>query len=52
MVVSGGLADPSQGKRVSVREGQPITSDGPFAEAKEYLAGLHHDRVREHGPRC
>ncbi len=28
-------------KRVSVREGQTMTSDGPFAEAKEHLAGFY-----------
>jgi hypothetical protein len=25
---------------VSVRDGQPLVSDGPFAEAKELLAGF------------
>jgi hypothetical protein len=41
MIVAEALADPSQGKRVSVRDGHPMTSDGPFAEAKEYLAGFY-----------
>jgi hypothetical protein len=33
------LADASLSKRVEVRDGQTLTTDGPFAEAKEHLAG-------------
>ena len=33
------LADASQSKTVRVRDGVPAITDGPFAEAKEYLAG-------------
>jgi hypothetical protein len=33
------LADASNGKTVSVRDGQPAVTDGPFAEAKEQMAG-------------
>jgi hypothetical protein len=40
MIVSEALADLSLAKRVSVREGRTMTTDGPFAEAKEYLAGF------------
>jgi hypothetical protein len=40
LIVSEALADPSLTRRVSVRDGQAITSDGPFAEAKELLAGF------------
>jgi len=40
MIVSEALADPSLAKRVGVREGHVMTSDGPFAEAKEHLAGF------------
>jgi hypothetical protein len=40
LVVSEGLGDPELAKRVSVREGQTLTTDGPFAEVKEYLAGF------------
>jgi hypothetical protein len=40
LVVSEALADPSLTTRVSVRDGQAMTSDGPFAEAKELLAGF------------
>ncbi|MDQ2749815.1 MAG: YciI family protein [Pseudonocardiales bacterium] len=41
LVVSEGLADPALAKYVSVREGRTITSDGPFAEVKEHLAGFY-----------
>jgi hypothetical protein len=41
MIVSQALADPSHGRRVSVASGQVVTSDGPFAEAKEHLAGFY-----------
>jgi hypothetical protein len=33
------LAHPSDTKTVRVRDGLPVTIDGPFAEAKEQLAG-------------
>ena len=35
------LADPSTSKVVRVRDGLPAVTDGPFAEAKEYLAGYY-----------
>jgi hypothetical protein len=41
LIVSEGLADPSMAKRVSVREARTMTSDGPFAEVKEHLAGFY-----------
>lgn len=41
LIVSEGLADPSLGKRVSVQDGATMTSDGPYAEAKEYVAGFY-----------
>jgi hypothetical protein len=41
LVVSEGLAGPSEAKRVRMREGKIVTSDGPFAEVKEYLAGFY-----------
>ena len=41
MIVSESLADPSLAKRVVVRNGQATTTDGPFAEAKEQLAGFY-----------
>ena len=40
LIVSEALADSSLTRRVSVRDGQTLTSDGPFAEAKELLAGF------------
>ncbi len=33
------LAHPSNTKTVRLRDGLPVTVDGPFAEAKEQLAG-------------
>ncbi|GIF02480.1 YciI family protein [Actinoplanes siamensis] len=40
-VASAGLADPSLARWVSVRDGEAIASDGPFAEVKEHLAGFY-----------
>lgn len=40
LIVSEALADPSTAKRVTVGEGRTMTSDGPFAEVKEHLAGF------------
>ena len=40
LIVSEALADASLTRRVSVRDGQTLTTDGPFAEAKELLAGF------------
>jgi hypothetical protein len=40
LIVSEALADPSLTRRVSVRDGQTLTSDGPFAETKELLGGF------------
>jgi hypothetical protein len=41
MIVSESLADPSLARHVTVRDGQALTTDGPFAEAKEQLAGFY-----------
>jgi hypothetical protein len=41
LIVSEGLADPATAKRISVRDGRTMTTDGPFAEVKEYLAGFY-----------
>ncbi|WP_328471971.1 YciI family protein [Actinoplanes sp. NBC_00393] len=35
------LADPSQAAVVSVRNDQPVVTDGPFLEAKEFLGGFY-----------
>ena len=40
LVASEGLADPALAKRVTVADNQTVISDGPFAEAKEHLAGF------------
>lgn len=36
-----GLQPVDTATRVSVRDGRTITSDGPFAEVKEHLAGFY-----------
>jgi hypothetical protein len=40
LIVSEALTDPAEGKHISVREGRTFSSDGPFAEVKEFLAGF------------
>jgi hypothetical protein len=35
------LADPSQSATVRVRGGVPAVTDGPYVEAKEFLAGYY-----------
>lgn len=40
LILTEGLADPSMSKQVSVVNRQTVTSDGPFAEVKEYIAGF------------
>lgn len=40
LVATEGLADPALAKRVMVAGGRTMISDGPFAEAKEHLAGF------------
>jgi hypothetical protein len=35
------LADPSNTKTVRVRNGVPAVTDGPYIEAKEFLAGYY-----------
>jgi hypothetical protein len=41
LVGGAALADVENSKTVRVREGVPATTDGPFAEAKEQLAGYY-----------
>ena len=41
LALSEGLADHSLAKWVSVRDGGTISSDGPYAEVKEHLAGFY-----------
>jgi hypothetical protein len=40
LVTAHGLALPSTAKTVSLADGQVVVTDGPFAEAKESLAGF------------
>ncbi|MEA5359353.1 YciI family protein [Amycolatopsis sp., V23-08] len=40
-IVSERLAFPESTKQVSVGDAGPMTTDGPFAEAKEFLAGFY-----------
>jgi hypothetical protein len=57
LVVSEALADVSLTRRVNVKDGVVTTTDGPFAEVKEYLAGFYLvdceniDRAIEHAAR-
>lgn len=41
MITTQALVDPSHAAVVSVRGGQPVVTDGPFLEAKEYLGGFY-----------
>ncbi|MGD0701521.1 MAG: YciI family protein [Trebonia sp.] len=41
LITTQALADPAQAAVVSVRNGQPVVTDGPFVEAKEYLGGFY-----------
>jgi len=40
MVYNEGLADPGTAKTVRLENGQPVATDGPFAEAKESIIGF------------
>lgn len=40
MVFGGGLEAPHTATVVMVRDGQPVVTDGPFAETKEALGGF------------
>jgi hypothetical protein len=41
LVTSQALADIDQARRVTVHHDEVIVTDGPFAEAKDYLAGFY-----------
>jgi len=41
LVSSAGLADPITSRTVTVRDGSRTTTDGPYAETKEHLAGFY-----------
>jgi hypothetical protein len=40
LIVSGALDDPSTTRTIRGEDGVPVITDGPFAEAKEQLAGF------------
>ncbi|GAA3951736.1 YciI family protein [Actinoplanes auranticolor] len=39
-VFAGGLGDPSTATTIDNRGAEPVFTDGPFLESKEYLAGF------------
>ena len=39
-VFAGGLADPAAATVVDGREGEPVFTDGPYLESKEYIIGF------------
>jgi hypothetical protein len=39
-VFAGGLHDPRTATVITVRDGEVLTTDGPFAEGKEHLGGF------------
>lgn len=39
-VFAGGLASPDSATVIDNRQGDPVFSDGPFLESKEFLAGF------------
>lgn len=41
LITTQALVDPSQAVVVAVRNGQPVVTDGPFLESKEYLGGFY-----------
>lgn len=41
MISTHALADPKESAVVRVRDGVPAVTDGPYVEAKEYLAGYY-----------
>ncbi|MFC9624667.1 YciI family protein [Streptomyces sp. NPDC056930] len=41
LITTQALVDPSQAVVVTVRNGQPVVTDGPFLESKEYLGGFY-----------
>ncbi|MEU4836409.1 YciI family protein [Streptosporangium sp. NPDC023615] len=41
LIVAEALADPATGRRVRVEEGRTTSTDGPFAEVKEVVAGFY-----------
>lgn len=40
LIETQGLSAPAQARRVKLREGAPVVTDGPYAETEEVLAGF------------
>lgn len=57
LIVAEALVDPSKAKRILVRDGQTVSADGPYPDAKEVLAGFYlldcesEERAIEHASR-
>ncbi len=47
-VFAGGLGDPSPATTIDNRGARPLVTDGPFIEAKEWLAGFWIIEVEDH----
>ncbi|MFB7906764.1 YciI family protein [Kitasatospora sp. NPDC059146] len=41
LILTQALVDPSQAAVVTVRDGRPVVTDGPYLEAKEFLGGFY-----------
>ncbi|MEY9844266.1 YciI family protein [Streptacidiphilus sp. MAP5-3] len=41
LITTQALVDPSQAAVVTVRNDQPVVTDGPFLESKEFLGGFY-----------
>jgi len=41
LIVTHALADATLGRGIQIRDGRVISTDGPYAEAKEMLAGFY-----------
>jgi len=39
-VLGNPIIEPDEGRTVRVRDGEVVTTDGPYAETKEFLAGF------------
>ena len=39
-VFAGGLSSPGDATVIDARDGEPVFTDGPFLESKEYIAGF------------
>ncbi len=51
LVDTQGLSAPVHARRIRLRGGAPVVTDGPYAETEEVLAGVLDRRLRELRPR-